>query len=362
VSSVAGNQWRRWLSARLGWKEVCIRLHDWSYGGILLFQWLPSWYGEGRSGCWLWHCSVEVDTAFSFCAVFGYRPSQFSSLISQMRSEVLEIWRPVRSIYTLNTSRVSRRPVRSIYELEVILLGGCKAGLHFKRFLDCLFSSVTWRCEQLYLRCMVCMLCGLLSYFFACLCRRIQLWLLCWCPGGSSHCKDSLFSWKHCRRGSQVRNIWSVPVAGCFQFAREYRTIKKEGNTFTVSCRIENERLLLWSRHFATRSPLAAAARNTLPRQLQTNFESFPNYCRISRDCRLLVTSLWTCESVTFFLNCPVVFWQAKSDWWLLPAMNPEAVSVQIISNSSAVVHRRGLCSTPVITFLSYCLEKFKKT
>jgi hypothetical protein len=41
------------------------------------------------------------------------------------------------------------------------------------------------------------------------------------------------------------------------------------------------------SRHFAARSPLAAAARNAFPRQLQTNFESFPNNCCISRDCRL---------------------------------------------------------------------------
>jgi hypothetical protein len=32
------------------------------------------------------------------------------------------------------------------------------------------------------------------------------------------------------------------------------------------------KRLLVWSRHFATRSLLAAAARNTFPRQLQTNF------------------------------------------------------------------------------------------
>jgi hypothetical protein len=30
----------------------------------------------------------------------------------------------------------------------------------------------------------------------------------------------------------------------------------------------DTERLLLWSRHFATRSPLAAAARNSFPRQL----------------------------------------------------------------------------------------------
>jgi hypothetical protein len=49
----------------------------------------------------------------------------------------------------------------------------------------------------------------------------------------------------------------------------------------------DTERLLLWSRHFATRSPRAAAARNTFPRQLQTNVESFPNNCCISCDCRL---------------------------------------------------------------------------
>jgi hypothetical protein len=47
---------------------------------------------------------------------------------------------------------------------------------------------------------------------------------------------------------------------------------------------LDTERLLLWSRHFATRSSLAAAARNTFPRQLQTNFESFLNNC-MSRDC-----------------------------------------------------------------------------
>jgi hypothetical protein len=36
---------------------------------------------------------------------------------------------------------------------------------------------------------------------------------------------------------------------------------------------------LLWSRHIATRSSLAAAARNTFPRQLQRNFESFTAIC-----------------------------------------------------------------------------------
>jgi hypothetical protein len=88
-----------------------------------------------------------------------------------------------------------------------------------------------------------------------------------------------------------------------------YRAIQKEGNTFTCfnevtskptitryTTVLDTERLLLWSRHFATRSPLAAAARNTFPRQLQTNFESFPNNCCISRDCRktgYFIISMW---------------------------------------------------------------------
>jgi hypothetical protein len=33
---------------------------------------------------------------------------------------------------------------------------------------------------------------------------------------------------------------------------------------------LDTERLLLWSRHFATRSSLAVAARNTFPRHKQT--------------------------------------------------------------------------------------------
>jgi hypothetical protein len=50
---------------------------------------------------------------------------------------------------------------------------------------------------------------------------------------------------------------------------------------------LDTDHLLLLRRHFATRSPLAVAARNTFPRKLQTNFESFPNSCCTSRDCRL---------------------------------------------------------------------------
>jgi hypothetical protein len=68
----------------------------------------------------------------------------------------------------------------------------------------------------------------------------------------------------------------------------------------------DTESLLLWSHHFATRSPLAAAARNTFPRQLQTNFESFPNYWRISRDCRLtgyFIMNMWKCY-LLFELPC----------------------------------------------------------
>jgi hypothetical protein len=55
----------------------------------------------------------------------------------------------------------------------------------------------------------------------------------------------------------------------------------------------DTERLLLWSRHFTTRSPLAAAtARNTFLRQLQTKFESFPNTRCTSLILGSLVTSL----------------------------------------------------------------------
>jgi hypothetical protein len=69
-----------------------------------------------------------------------------------------------------------------------------------------------------------------------------------------------------------------------------------------ANCRIH---LLLWSRHFATRSPLTAAARNAFPRQLQTNLESFPNSC-ISRDCRLtgyFIINMWKCY-LLFELPC----------------------------------------------------------
>jgi hypothetical protein len=61
-----------------------------------------------------------------------------------------------------------------------------------------------------------------------------------------------------------------------------------------------------WIRHFATRSPLAVAARNTFPRQLQTNFESFPDNCCISRDCRLtgyFIINVWKCY-LLFELPC----------------------------------------------------------
>jgi hypothetical protein len=78
----------------------------------------------------------------------------------------------------------------------------------------------------------------------------------------------------------------------------------------------DTERLLLWSHHFATRSPLVEAARKTFPRRLQTNFESFTNNCCISRDFRLTGYLISTCESVTFFLNCPVdTNWSSRLAW-----------------------------------------------
>jgi hypothetical protein len=67
----------------------------------------------------------------------------------------------------------------------------------------------------------------------------------------------------------------------------------------------DTERLLLWSRHFATRSPLAAEARNTFQRQLQT-LRVFLTTVLFRVVIGSLVTLLQTCESVTFFLNCPV--------------------------------------------------------
>jgi hypothetical protein len=55
---------------------------------------------------------------------------------------------------------------------------------------------------------------------------------------------------------------------------------------------------------------LQATARNTFPRQLQTNFESFPDNCWKSRDCRLTGYFI-ICEKVLssfFFLKCPLVY------------------------------------------------------
>jgi hypothetical protein len=71
-------------------------------------------------------------------------------------------------------------------------------------------------------------------------------------------------------------------------------------------CLQDTERLLLCSRHFATRSPLAAASRNTFSRQSQTKFESFRNNCCISRDCRLtgyFIINMWKCY-LLFELTC----------------------------------------------------------
>jgi hypothetical protein len=83
-----------------------------------------------------------------------------------------------------------------------------------------------------------------------------------------------------------------------------YTTIVRK--TLKVSVLPDTERLLLWSRHFATRPPLAAVARNSFPRQLQTNFQSFPNNCWTTRDCRLAgysIINMWKCY-LLFELLC----------------------------------------------------------
>jgi hypothetical protein len=55
-----------------------------------------------------------------------------------------------------------------------------------------------------------------------------------------------------------------------------FRAVAARGDRVEKCILQDTERLLLWSRHFAIRSPLAAAAaRNTFSRQLETNFESF---------------------------------------------------------------------------------------
>jgi hypothetical protein len=81
----------------------------------------------------------------------------------------------------------------------------------------------------------------------------------------------------------------------------------------------DTESLLLWSRHFATRSPLAAAARNTFSRQLQTNFESFPNNCCISRDCRL--TDYFIINMCKFYLlfELPCIYSSSVNDGMVGP-------------------------------------------
>jgi hypothetical protein len=92
---------------------------------------------------------------------------------------------------------------------------------------------------------------------------------------------------------------------------------------------LDTERLLLWSRHFATLSPLAAVARNTFPRKLQTDFENFPNNYCISRDCRLygyFITNMWKCY-LLFELPCIIVGYKLLVK-----------ESYKIGSNSSSVV------------------------
>jgi hypothetical protein len=105
----------------------------------------------------------------------------------------------------------------------------------------------------------------------------------------------------------------------------------------------DTERLLLWSRHFATRSPLAAAARNTFLLQLQTNFESFPNNCCISRDCRLtgyFIINMWKCY-LLFEFPCISAVGMRKlspsySGWCLF--QNTLKISIRVQENMSELI------------------------
>jgi hypothetical protein len=108
--------------------------------------------------------------------------------------------------------------------------------------------------------------------------------------------------WKYFRKmiSSKVsRHVRNVGISKIVQTV-VFRSIN------THSLTLYPERLLQWSRHFATLSPLAVPARNTFPRQLQTNFERFPNNCCISRDCRLtgyFIINVWKCY-LRFELPC----------------------------------------------------------
>jgi hypothetical protein len=78
----------------------------------------------------------------------------------------------------------------------------------------------------------------------------------------------------------------------------------------SVCCRIQN----------------AAAARNTILRQLQTNFDSFPNNCWISHDCRLTgysIINMWKCYLLFELLCIPSLCGASNLLWspWSLTLM-----------------------------------------
>jgi hypothetical protein len=78
---------------------------------------------------------------------------------------------------------------------------------------------------------------------------------------------------------------------------------KWSGKVFQAATATE-DRVAKWRLHSKTRS----VSRNTFPRQLQTNFESFPNSCCILRDCRLIGyfrINMWKCY-LLFELPCNI--------------------------------------------------------
>jgi hypothetical protein len=94
-------------------------------------------------------------------------------------------------------------------------------------------------------------------------------------------------------KGSGFLRLESVFNTGQFKknvtLSHVYNEVTSEPTiTRHTTIVLYTERLVPWSRHSATQFPLAATAPNTFSRQLQTNFDSFPNDCCISRDCRLI--------------------------------------------------------------------------
>jgi hypothetical protein len=122
-----------------------------------------------------------------------------------------------------------------------------------------------------------------------------------------------------------------------------YNEVTSEPTVTWYTILQDTERLLLWSRHFATLSPLAAAARNTFPCQLRTNFESFPNNCCISRDCSLtgfFIVSMWKCY---LLFNFPVL-WSCWFDW---NNSNPIPYRKHGVESAAFADHQQGSTHVP---------------